>query len=195
MTDTYLCTNSDVRKIQIVSELLDLICCVHREMSVLKIGRNVLRRSFASLTVYSSETLFLVKVHAHNATTHLTELRTVAATTAPSLIKERNLKTKYSTPWNYGTLALQTSYPFCTSSSSLFVLLPPSSFMKWGKHEKGSIAENYNISSQTSKFSHLSAVAYRGGFGGFNPPPEIPKTLQNRAKLNPIVKTVKNCRI
>ena len=37
-----------------------------------------------------------------------------------------------------------------------------------------------------------------GGFGGgFNPPPtpatEIPKVLQNRAKLNPIVKTVKNC--
>jgi len=27
------------------------------------------------------------------------------------------------------------------------------------------------------------------------PPPEIPKTLQNRAKVNPIVKTVKNCRI
>jgi len=25
------------------------------------------------------------------------------------------------------------------------------------------------------------------------PPPEIPKALQNRAKLNPIVKTVKNC--
>ena len=25
------------------------------------------------------------------------------------------------------------------------------------------------------------------------PPPEIPKVLQNRAKLNPIVKTVKNC--
>ena len=31
----------------------------------------------------------------------------------------------------------------------------------------------------------------RGGWG-FNPPPEIPKALQNRAKLNPIVKTVKN---
>ena len=31
-----------------------------------------------------------------------------------------------------------------------------------------------------------------GGLGGVNPPaPEIPKTLQNRAKLNPIVKTVK----
>jgi len=29
---------------------------------------------------------------------------------------------------------------------------------------------------------------------GIQPPAtEIPKTLQNRAKLNPIVKTVKNC--
>jgi len=36
-------------------------------------------------------------------------------------------------------------------------------------------------------------VAYEGG-GGFKPPnPEITKALQNRAKLNPIVKTVKNC--
>ena len=33
-----------------------------------------------------------------------------------------------------------------------------------------------------------------GVFGAFKPPPrEIPKALQNRAKLNPIVKTVKNC--
>jgi len=32
-----------------------------------------------------------------------------------------------------------------------------------------------------------------GRFGGFKPPTEIPKTLQNRAKLNPIVKTVKIC--
>jgi len=42
----------------------------------------------------------------------------------------------------------------------------------------------------------LGPVAYRGGEGceGLNPPPpEIPKALQNRAKLNPIVKTVKNC--
>jgi len=31
-----------------------------------------------------------------------------------------------------------------------------------------------------------------GGVGGFTPP-EIPKALQNRAKLNSIVKTVKNC--
>ena len=33
----------------------------------------------------------------------------------------------------------------------------------------------------------------RGAFWGVNPPPEIPKALQNHAKLNPIVKTVKNC--
>jgi len=35
-----------------------------------------------------------------------------------------------------------------------------------------------------------------GGWGVQTPlPPEIPKAIQNRAKLNPIVKTVKNCRI
>jgi len=34
-----------------------------------------------------------------------------------------------------------------------------------------------------------------GGFWGVKTPlpPEILKALQNRAKLNPIVKTVKNC--
>ena len=31
------------------------------------------------------------------------------------------------------------------------------------------------------------------GVGVFNPPPEILKSLQNRAKLNLIVKTAKNC--
>jgi len=37
-------------------------------------------------------------------------------------------------------------------------------------------------------------VAYRGGFGGGGSnPPEIPKALQYHAKLNSIVKTVKNC--
>jgi hypothetical protein len=36
-------------------------------------------------------------------------------------------------------------------------------------------------------------VAYRRGAWGVQPPLEIPKALQNRAKLNPIVKTVKNC--
>ena len=32
----------------------------------------------------------------------------------------------------------------------------------------------------------------RGGLRSSNPPPEIHKALQNRAKLSPIVKTVKN---
>jgi len=31
------------------------------------------------------------------------------------------------------------------------------------------------------------------GEGSISPPPEIPKALQNRAKLNPIVKTGKKC--
>jgi len=31
------------------------------------------------------------------------------------------------------------------------------------------------------------------GVWGVKTPPEIPKAFQNRAKLNPIVKTVKNC--
>ena len=40
------------------------------------------------------------------------------------------------------------------------------------------------------------AAAYReGGLGDSNPPPEIRKALQNRAKLNPTVKNVKNFRI
>jgi len=56
------------------------------------------------------------------------------------------------------------------------------------------VAESYEMTSVAN--SKTEAVAYRGGwgwFGGSNPPPEIPKALQNRAKLNPIVKTVKNC--
>ena len=35
----------------------------------------------------------------------------------------------------------------------------------------------------------------RGGCWGVQTPPEILKALQNHAKLNLIVKTVKNCRI
>ena len=38
----------------------------------------------------------------------------------------------------------------------------------------------------------LRTVSYREGFGGFKPPTEIPKGLQNRAKLNQILKTVNN---
>ena len=42
----------------------------------------------------------------------------------------------------------------------------------------------------------ISGVPGGGGegvWGSNTPQPEIPKALQNRAKLNPIVKTVKNC--
>jgi len=43
-------------------------------------------------------------------------------------------------------------------------------------------------------FSIMYTVAQLRTEGGFeHPPPQIPKALQNRAKLNPIVKTVKNC--
>ena len=39
-----------------------------------------------------------------------------------------------------------------------------------------------------------SGVPRGEGVGVFKPPPpEIPKALQNRAKLNPTVKAVKNC--
>ena len=45
----------------------------------------------------------------------------------------------------------------------------------------------------TKRLIVISGVP-RGSFGVFKPPlPEILKVLQNRAKLAPIVKTVKNC--
>ena len=40
-------------------------------------------------------------------------------------------------------------------------------------------------------YLHSSGVPR--GVWGVQPPPEIPKALQNRAKLNAILKTVKNC--
>ena len=43
------------------------------------------------------------------------------------------------------------------------------------------------------KIKVISGIPKGGGVGEFKrpPPPEIPKVLQNRTKLNPIVKTVK----
>jgi len=41
----------------------------------------------------------------------------------------------------------------------------------------------------------LQTLYHSGVLGGVSTPSEIPKAFQNRAKLNPIVKTVKNCRI
>ena len=47
-----------------------------------------------------------------------------------------------------------------------------------------------------STTSCLQWLTEGGGLGVFKPPlPEIPKALQNRAKFNPIMKTVKNLRI
>ena len=43
---------------------------------------------------------------------------------------------------------------------------------------------------------HVPSEQWRtegGGVWGVQTPPEIPHTLQNRAKLNSIVKIVKNC--
>jgi len=39
----------------------------------------------------------------------------------------------------------------------------------------------------------VERTSFVPGGGVSFPPPEIPKALQNRAKLNPIVKTVKSC--
>ena len=56
--------------------------------------------------------------------------------------------------------------------------------------------QNKTVMSINSEIG-LFAVAYRGRVEVWGvqtpPPPEIPKALQNRAKLIPIVKTVKNC--
>ena len=52
------------------------------------------------------------------------------------------------------------------------------------------IDHNVVISNCSGRSSVTSGIP-GGGFS--NPPPEIPKALQNHAKLNPIVKTVKNC--
>ena len=49
------------------------------------------------------------------------------------------------------------------------------------------------MSQRLCGLSSLSSEAYRGEGGVQQPPAEIPKALQNGAKLNAIVKTVKNC--
>ena len=64
-------------------------------------------------------------------------------------------------------------------------------------HVRPCTCDLVSASLQLGRLSSAS-VAYRGGRGALGvqtppPPPEIPKALQNRAKLNPIVKNVKNC--
>jgi len=62
------------------------------------------------------------------------------------------------------------------------------------ENEKHKTVNNTNVKEYEEINRHI-AVAYRGGglVCSTSPPPEIPKALQNRAKLNPFVKTVKNC--
>ena len=64
----------------------------------------------------------------------------------------------------------------------LIYILPNSNYVSQGE-----------VTNWTDKKWGGTAVVYRGGVGVFKPPPEILKALQNRAKLNPVVKTVKNC--
>jgi len=56
------------------------------------------------------------------------------------------------------------------------------------------IYKRHNLTPSLKVLCGVTSVAYRGGgvWGGSNPS-KIPKALQNRAKLNSIVKTVKNC--
>ena len=69
----------------------------------------------------------------------------------------------------------------------------------WGKKTNVSyltksciiILGRYLSSGGTNTHFITQTASYR--WGGFNPPPEIPKVLQIRAKLSPIVKIVKNC--
>jgi len=49
----------------------------------------------------------------------------------------------------------------------------------------------YEIKWENVEYPDMPPVAYREGVQP-PPPPEIPKALKNRAKLNPIVKIVKN---
>ena len=60
--------------------------------------------------------------------------------------------------------------------------------------QKMQIWHNMQFINDTEEVPHNS-IQWRtkGVFKPPLPPSEIPKALQNRAKLNPIVKTVKNC--
>jgi len=65
-------------------------------------------------------------------------------------------------------------------------------FVGYGRQwERDSIRIFWNVGGNAIRISQWRTE--RGVWGAEPPPPEIPKALQNRAKLNPIVKTVKNC--
>ena len=56
-----------------------------------------------------------------------------------------------------------------------------------------SLSLSIYLSMCLSTYLPISGVPRGGSWEVQPPPPEIPKAVQNRAKFNPIVKTVKNC--
>ena len=70
----------------------------------------------------------------------------------------------------------------------------PQQFLAFGTFAMGLGCDSGGPYPTGSVWPYLHSGVPRGGLGGgFNPPPEIQKALQNRAKLNRIVKTVKDC--
>jgi len=68
-----------------------------------------------------------------------------------------------------------------------------------GRQKTSNVQQNCLGARKKVKWSVVCLVVISGvprggwGLGVQTPPPKILKALQNRAKLNPIVKTVKNC--
>ena len=82
-----------------------------------------------------------------------------------------------SPPHSCSSISLTLSFLYLFSSIVLYFLPIPFSCLSYLLHYPHTLA--------------VSGVP-RGGLGCSNPP-EIPKALQNHAKLNPIVNAVKNC--
>jgi len=83
------------------------------------------------------------------------------------------------------------------SSITFFIVFHSYSFLIQGAKSSDNV---YIRTAVTGSCFHMyGEVVYRisgvprGGLGVQTPPSQVPKALQNRAKLTPIVKTVKNC--
>ena len=94
---------------------------------------------------------------------------------------------------SWGTVSSSRRTLFCGASDDVWcvwLVLHPYAKMSWCFFPCPALPTQRTVS---PIYEYVETVAYRGG-GGVQtpPPPEIPKALQNRAKHNPIVKTVKN---
>jgi len=96
--------------------------------------------------------------------------------------------------WQWPMYLRQLSWQLCTANICVEFLIPPhsASLQTVCVVHMPVAVKSRSVLLAFRKIVQTRAVAYRGGF---NPPLEIPKALQNRAKLNPIVRTVKNCGI